>query len=82
MGDDGFLWKMNSRYEKFHGLGDTAWYRGKVTNKYIDEGKYCVDIECFTENQRKEITQRGKATIILPSRKYGDVVYPVPKHEV
>ena len=81
MGDDGFLWKMNSRYEKFHALGDTAWYKGKVTNKYIDEGKYCVDIDCFAENQRKEITQRGKATVILPSRKQGEVIYPVPRIE-
>ena len=78
MGDDGFLWKSSSQIRKFNMLGDVTWCKGKITKKYCDEGKYCVDIDCWCENQRGEVTVPGTATIILPSREYGPVVYPKP----
>jgi len=43
-------------------------YRGKITRKYIEDGKYCVDIEHWGENQRGVKVTQGKATIILPSK--------------
>jgi hypothetical protein len=78
MGDDGFLWKSSTQIRKFTMLGDTIWSKGKVTKKYCDNGKYCVDIDCWCENQRKELVIPGTATIILPSREQGPVVYPEP----
>ena len=78
MGDDGFLWKSSTQIRKFNMQGDVTWCKGKVIKKYFDEGKYCVDIDCWCENQRGEITVPGTATIILPSQEHGPVVYPEP----
>ena len=39
MGDDGFLWKYNVRFVRFVVHGDTNWFRGRITRKYIDEGQ-------------------------------------------
>lgn len=80
MGDDGFLWKMNGQLRKFNISGDTTWLKGKVTNKYVENGKYCADIQCWGENQRGEETLPGGATVILPSREHGPVVYPEARH--
>jgi len=44
--------------------------------KYMDGMKCCVDVECWGENQRGEVTVPGKATVILPSREHGPVIYP------
>ena len=68
MGDDGVLKRLYAEVRRFNIVGDTTWCKGSVTEKYIKDGEYLVDIECFGENQRGEITMRGKATVALPSR--------------
>jgi acyl dehydratase len=80
MGDDGFLWKLRGELRRFNITGDTTWCKGKVVRKYADDGRYCVDFDCWGENQRGEVTIPGKATVILPSREHGPVVYPAPRH--
>ena len=79
MGDDGFLWKYSIQFRGFVCHGDTCWYRGKITRKYIDDGKYCVDIEHWGDNQRGVRVTTGKATIILPSKAAGEAKYPAQK---
>jgi hypothetical protein len=79
MGDDGFLWKYSIQFRGFVCHGDTCWYRGKITRKYIDDGKYCVDIEHWGDNQRGVRVTMGKATIILPSKAAGEAKYPAQK---
>lgn len=81
-GDDGFLWKLRAELRRFNIVGDTTWCKGKVVRKYIDNRKYCVGIECWGENQRGEVTMPGTATVILPSREQGPVVYPEPRRFV
>lgn len=76
--DDGFVWKMHGELRRFNLVGDTTWCKGKVTNKYVVDYKYCVDIECWGENQRGEINMPGKATVILPSKIHSPVAYPEP----
>ncbi|KAF0117654.1 MAG: Acyl dehydratase [bacterium] len=79
MGDDGFLWKMRGDLRVFNQIGDITVFEGKVTRKYIEEGKCCVDIEAWAKNQRDEWSMRpNPATVILPSKEYGPVVYPNP----
>ena len=79
MGDDGFLWKYSIQFRGFVVHGDTCWYRGKIVKKYIDDGKYCVDIDHWGENQRGVKVTLGKATIILPSKVGGQVKYPAQR---
>jgi acyl dehydratase len=80
MSDEGFLWKLRGELRRFNLTGDTQWFKGKITRKYCENGKYCVDIDCWAENQRGEITMPGKATVILPSREHGPVLYPQERH--
>jgi len=82
MGDDGFLWKFNTQIRRFTMYQDTTWIKGKVIKKYCDNRKYCVDIDIQNVVQTGEVTIVGSATVILPSREYGPVVYPEPCNRV
>ena len=78
MGDDGFLWKFGSQIRGFTMIGDTTWVKGKVIKKYCDNRKYCVDIDIRNILQTGAVTVIGGATVILPSREFGPIVYPEP----
>lgn len=69
MGDDGFLKRLYAELRLFNVVGDTTWCKGKVAKKYIENGVHLVDIECWGENQRGEITMPGRATVALPSKR-------------
>jgi acyl dehydratase len=77
-GDDGFLWKSKAEVRGYNLEGDVTWCKGRVTKKYIQNGRYCVDINSWCENQRHEVTMPGEATVILVSRAHGPVTYPEP----
>jgi len=78
IGDSGFLWKLYAELRLFNVLGDTTFCRGKVTRKYVDDSKHCVDIECQGVNQREAVSMPGRATVILPTKETGQIVYPEP----
>ena len=80
MGDDGFIWKSRAEVRGFNLEGDVTWCKGIVTKKYVKNGRYCVDINCWCENQRHEVTMPGEGTVILPSREHGAVIYPELKY--
>jgi len=82
MGDDGFLWKFITQIRGFTMFGDTTWVKGKVIKKYCDNGKYCVDINVQNVLQTGVAAIIGSATVILPSREHGPVVYPTPINRV
>jgi hypothetical protein len=79
IGDDGFLWKSRAEVRGFNQEGDITWCKAKVTGKYVSDGRYCLDIDCWCENQRQEVTMPGSGTVILPSREHGPVIYPEPR---
>ena len=81
MGDHGFLRRLRAELRRFNVVGDTTWLMGKVTKKYIEGERYLVDIECWAENQRGEVTMPGTATVVLPSKVSGPVTYPTPPAE-
>jgi len=68
MGDDGFLKKLTFRIRLPKIMGDTTWCKGKVIKKYVQEDEYLVDCEIWFENQLKEITVSGSATVRLPHK--------------
>ena len=79
MGDDGFLWRMSGDLRVFNQMGDLTTFEGKVTRKYKDGGKCCVDVESWAKNQRNEWSMPPHiSTIILPSKEHGPAVFPEP----
>ena len=78
MGDDGFLWKSRAEVRGFNLEGDVTWCKAEVCKKYVENGRYCVDVACRCENQKHEVTMPGEATVLLPSREHGPVIYPGP----
>jgi len=71
IGDHGFLKKMYVELRRFNVLGDTTWCKGKVTGKREENGEHLVDMDVWGENQRKEVTMKGTATVRLPSKLAG-----------
>jgi acyl dehydratase len=72
MGDEGWLKSLSAQYRQFVYLSDAVWFKGKVTNKYVDDnGEYCVEIEAHGVNQRGDDTIPSVGTVILPSREAG-----------
>lgn len=83
MGDEGFLWKMSGDERVFNMMGDITTFEGRVTKKYIEKGKYCVDIEAWAKNQRDEYSMPPHtSTVILPSKEHGPIIYPSPTPEL
>jgi acyl dehydratase len=82
MGDEGFLWKLRSEHRRRGGYGNVFWCKAKVAKKYADKGRYCVDIDCWVEDQTGDVILRGSATVLLPSREHGPVIYPSPRPAV
>jgi hypothetical protein len=68
MGDDGFLKKFNWLKLCNTSIGDTAFGRGKVVKKYIDQnGDHLVDLDVWMETNRGYISNVGPATVSLLS---------------
>jgi hypothetical protein len=67
-GDDSWVWKMILQARKPIFAGDVTLVKGKVTNKYVADGRHCVDINVWYENQRNESAVKGTCTVILPSK--------------
>ena len=48
--------------------GETWQCKGKVTQKYVEDGEHYVDCNIWVENGKGEVTTPGKATVVLPSK--------------
>ena len=48
--------------------GETWQCKGKVTKKYVKDGKHYLGCNIWVENGKGEVTTNGKATVILPNR--------------
>jgi hypothetical protein len=60
---------MEGRYVSEHGLTqDVAYVQSYVTNKYVEDGEFKVDLVWWVETINGEIWQEGKTTVKLPTR--------------
>ena len=71
IGDEGWLKENYAEYRKFVYYSDVIWFNGKVVEKHIDNGEYCVDIETSAINQRNENVMPGHSRVVFPSRNNG-----------
>jgi len=68
MGPEGRLCKYRIEMRRMNLLGDTMTVKGKVTGKYLREGKHYVEADLWCETDGQGITTPCKATLLLPSR--------------
>jgi acyl dehydratase len=69
IGEQGTLKKLAVQYRGMDYPNDPLTCRGKVTKKYLQDGKHMVDCDIWMENGKGEKTTPGSATVILPARK-------------
>ena len=68
MGDDGFLRKASCKIRRHNPEGDMLFIRGRVTRKYVEDGKHLVEIVQEAHNQDEELSVLGSGVVELPSR--------------
>jgi len=68
MGDDGFLRKSYCKVRRHNPEGDMLFIKGKVTRKYVEDGRHLVEIEQEGRNQDDELSVVGTGVVELPSR--------------
>jgi acyl dehydratase len=79
IGDNGFLHMLDIAVLRPNVVGDTVWWRGTVTGKTSDSNGHAVQIELNATNQKGDLSAKGSATVLLPSRSDGAVRLPVPR---
>ncbi len=68
MGSQGELTRLNCNYKGMNYPGETLTCRGKVTGKFVHDGRHLVECNLWVENSKGEKTVSGKAVVALPSR--------------
>lgn len=68
VGDDGFVRSYRAEVRRFNLIGDTHWLKGRVSVKRTEGDDHLVDLELWGHDQRNEVTIRGGATVVLPTR--------------
>jgi acyl dehydratase len=69
IGDDGFLHKLDAKVVRHNPEGDCLTIAGRVTKKYRDGDKHCVECELTATQQDGETSCEALATAHLPSRR-------------
>ncbi len=59
------LRKYNVRFIKMVWPGDTVVCKGRVTDRFGDNGRYFADLDLWAENQKGELVMKGQASIQL-----------------
>ncbi len=77
IGDHGFLHTLDVAVLKPNMVGDTIWWRGKVSGKSVVDGASVVSIEVAATNQLGVLSAKGTASVALPSRERGPVALPL-----
>jgi acyl dehydratase len=74
IGEDGTLKRLRAQYRGMDIPGPalstepTMICKGKVTNKYIQDGEHYVECEVWTETGEGQVTTPGSAIVILPAK--------------
>ncbi|MBN1176133.1 MAG: acyl dehydratase [Dehalococcoidales bacterium] len=68
LGEKGTLDKLAGSYRGMNPVHEDIICNGKVTRKYVEDGKNLARLEIWAENPRGEKTVTGSAVVTLPSR--------------
>jgi hypothetical protein len=59
---------LRCQYRALNFREDALTARGRITNKYEEDGKHLLELDIWVENQTGDNTCPGTATVCLPSR--------------
>jgi acyl dehydratase len=68
IGEGGSLRKLTCSYKGMNFPGEALTCKGKVTNKYVEDGEHYVECSLWAEDGKGEKTVPGMAVVIVPSR--------------
>ena len=68
IGERGELRKLSCSYKGMSYPAEIITCKAKVTKKYIEDNKHCVECSLWAENPKGEKTTLGRAVVVLPSR--------------
>lgn len=68
LGEGGTLVKLNGSYRGMNLVHEDIICNGRVTKKYVEDGKNCARVEIWAANPQGEKTVAGSALVTLPSR--------------
>ena len=68
MGDDSLLRNATCKIRRHNPAGDILFIKGKVTRKYVENGRHLVAIEQEAHQQDDELSILGTGIVELPSR--------------
>jgi hypothetical protein len=60
--------KLSGSYKGMNQVNEEIFCYGKVTKKYIEDGKSLARVDIWAENPRGEKTVTGNAVVSLPCR--------------
>ena len=66
--DRGQIIEVSCQYRLPNMKNDHLVCRGRITKKYVEEGKNLLELELRVDNQQGQNTSPGKAIVSLPSR--------------
>lgn len=68
LGERGTLVKLSGNYRGMNLVHEDIICSGRVTKKYVEDGKNLARVEIWAENPQGEKTVTGTAVVALPSR--------------
>jgi hypothetical protein len=66
--DHGWIEYQNVQLREPILMGDTSWLQGRVSRKWVEDGRHLVELELWAKDQRGRITTTGSARVRLPAR--------------
>ena len=68
IGEGGTLRRLACQYRGMDEPGKPLYCKGRVTRKYVEDGRHLVDCDIWVEDAEGKTTTPGSATVELPSR--------------
>ena len=79
IGDAGFLHRLRVSVRQPNLVGDTIWWRGRVTGKRVEGDHHVVAVDLRATNQRDSLSAEGEALVVLPGPGQDTVPLPIPQ---
>lgn len=69
IGDDGFLLSSSCKLRRHNFVGDVLYINGRISKKYVANGKCCIEVTQEARNQDEELSAVGTCVAELPLKR-------------